>query len=141
MRMLRVCEEYGRKLNLVFSTDENPAKSKSKAIFMTGTLRNVPKPAPLKLYEKELPWVSTATHLGHELHESATMEYDCKCKKGRFIGNSLSIRETFSFAQPAQILKAVQVYCCDLYGSMLWNLFGEQAGQYYRSWNTCTKLV
>ena len=69
------------------------------------------------------------------------MEYDCKCKKGRFIGNSLSIRETFSFAQPAQILKAVQVYCCDLYGSMLWNLFGEQAGQYYHSWNTCTKLV
>ena len=61
---------------------------------------------PLKLYGKDLSWVSSATHLGHELH------YDCKCKRGRFIGNSLSIRETFGYAQPAQVLKAVQVYCC-----------------------------
>ena len=53
---------------------------------------------------------------------------------------SLSIRETFKFANEEQVLKAVQTYCCDFYGSMLWNLYGEQAGQFYRCWNTCTKL-
>ena len=69
------------------------------------------------------------------------MDQDCKCKRARFIDNSVSIRETFHFAKPDQILKAVQVYCCDFYGSMLWNLYGEQANQLFRSWNTCTKLV
>ena len=134
--------EYGKKLNLVFSTDPNPSKSKSKAIYMTGTqLKHLPKPVPLQLYGKELPWVRHATHLGHEMHEDATMDFDCKCKRGKFIESSLSIRETFKFAKPAQVLKAVQTYCCDMYGSMLWNLYGEQAGQFYRSWNTCTKLV
>ena len=34
--MLKRCEDYGQKLNLQFSTDKNPSKSKSKAIFMTG---------------------------------------------------------------------------------------------------------
>ena len=50
------------------------------------------------------------------------------------------MRETFKFARPNQILQAIQVHCCDMYGSMLWNLYGDQAEQYYRCWNTCVKL-
>ena len=78
--------------------------------------------------------------LGHELHENATMDFDCKCKRARFIDSSTSIRETFKFAENQQVLRAVQVYSCDFYGSMLWNLYGDQAGKFYRCWNTCVKL-
>ena len=35
--MLKVCEQYADRLNLFFSTDVDPSKSKSKCIFMTGT--------------------------------------------------------------------------------------------------------
>ena len=108
---------------------------------MTGSkLRHVPKPVPLQLYGRDLPWVSSATHLGHELHENANMDHDCKCKKARFIDNSTTTRETFSFADPQQVLNAVQIYCCDFYGSMLWDLYGTQAEQFYRCWNMCVKL-
>ena len=68
------------------------------------------------------------------------MEYDCKCKRARFIDTSTSIRETFAFADNEQILRAIQIYCCNFYGSMLWNLYGEQAAKFFRCWNTCTKL-
>ena len=52
------------------------------------------------------------------------------------------MRETFRFAEPAQILQqAVKVYCCDFYGCMLWDLYGDQAQQLYRTWNTCVKLA
>ena len=109
---------------------------------MTGPhLRHLPKPLPLQLYGKNLPWVKNATHLGHEIHEDGSMEFDCKCKRGKFNENSLAIRETFKFAQPGEVLKAIQTYCSDFYGSMLWNLYGEEAGKYFRCWNTCTKLV
>ena len=64
------------------------------------------------------------------------MEYDCKCKRGKFIDSSTSIRETFGFAEKQELLRAVQIHCCDLYGSMLWNLFSKQD----RCRNTCTKL-
>ena len=108
---------------------------------MTGTrLRNVQKPAPLQLYGQDLPWVQSATHLGHELHQDANMDHDCKYKRAMFIDNSTTIRETFSFANQQQVLNAVQIYCSDFYGSMLWNLYGEQAAQFFRCWNTYVKL-
>ena len=46
----------------------------------------------------------------------------------------------FKFANPEQILKSIQVHCFDMYGSMLWDIFGQQAAQYYRCWGTCVKL-
>ena len=140
-KMLQVCEQYALELNLVFSTDPDPRKAKSKSIFMTGSrLRHVQKPAPLQLYGNDLPWVTSATHLGHELHQDGTMDYDCKIKRAKFIDTSIDIRETFNFAEQKQVLSAVQTYCSDFYGSMLWNLFGEPADQYFRCWNTCVKL-
>ena len=33
------------------------------------------------------------------------------------------------------------IYCCDHYGSMLWDLFSESTAKYYRCWNTCVKLA
>ena len=35
-KMLSICEKYALDLNLEFSTNEDPKKSKSKSIFMTG---------------------------------------------------------------------------------------------------------
>ena len=76
--MLEISEKYAKKLNLVFSTDPNPSKSKSKSIQRTGPeLCHLPKPVALKLYGEDLPWVSHATHLGHELHENANMDFNC----------------------------------------------------------------
>ena len=77
----------------------DPANSKSKPIFTTGTrLRNATMPTPLKLYGQDLPWVDHATHLGHELHKDGNMDYDCKLKRGRFIDSSTDIREKYKFA-------------------------------------------
>ena len=61
--MVRVCQEYGESHNLIFSTDHNPSKSKTKCMYFCGRLNNVEYPAPDQLYGKELPWVVTADHL------------------------------------------------------------------------------
>ena len=84
--------------------------TKSKCIFMCGPqTRRYADPKPLKLYGKDLPWVSHATHLGHELSKDGTMELDANMKRGQFISNSMDIRSMFSFALPDQILKAVYI--------------------------------
>jgi hypothetical protein len=139
--MLAVCEEFARENNLKFSTDPEPRKSKTKCIFMCGKVNNVQYPVPLQLYGVDLPWVTSATHLGHELHQAGNMEHDARVKRAIFIENSIEIREMFWFAHPAQVLQAVNVYSCHFYGSMLWNLYGPGAGQVFRSWNTCVKLA
>ena len=107
---------------------------------MQGKMRH-PKPVNLKLYGVDLPWVKTATHLGHELSEECNMEQDMKCKRGEFIDQSTGVREAFSFAQPNQILEAVRTYCCSLYGAMTWSLFTDKAKQVFNTWSTCVKLA
>ena len=108
---------------------------------MCGKLTNVQYPASLQLYGVDLPWVTSATHLGHELHQLGSMEHDAKIRRAIFIQNSTDIREMFHFAHPAQVLQAVNVYASHFYGSMLWNLYGPGANQVLRSWNTCAKLA
>ena len=141
-KMLNICEEFGFKNNLKFSTDVNPSKSKTKCMYMCGPNVKSPKyPVPLKLYGKDLPWVRHANHLGHEISEDGSMNLDTNIKRADFIRKSSELRDLFSFALPLQVLGAVTVYSCHFYGSMLWDLFGESAGKVYRSWNTCVKLV
>ena len=88
-QMLTVCEEYAVENNLLFSTDDNPEKSKTKCLYMCGKLGAVQYPAPLKLVGCDLPWVVKGTHLGHELHQSCNMEFDAKCKRAAFIDKSV----------------------------------------------------
>ena len=138
--MLKICEDYAGQNNLEFSTDPNPDKSKSKCIFMCGHLRRA-KPANLQLYGVDLPWVPTATHLGNELSWECSMDQDMKCKRGSFISRSTEVRETFSFAQPNQVLQAVKTYCFDMYGAMIWPLYSAKAQAVFNTWSTCVKLA
>ena len=139
--MVEVCEKYGKEHNLVFSTDPEPAKSKTKCLYFCGRTKNVRYPDPVQLDGKSLPWVQHAEHLGHTLHQTVTMDMDCTRARAKFIGKSLDVREQFNFAKPDQILQIVQLLCTDAYGSMLWDLRSSQAEQYFKSWNTCIKLV
>ena len=120
--MLKLCNHYALKHNLEFSTDPNPVKSKSKCVFMCGTMRNVKYPEKVKLNGNGLPWVESATHIGHELHQMCNMDYDSKVKRAKFINNSVDILDMFKFAHPDQVLRAINVYCGHCYGSMLWDL-------------------
>ena len=139
-KMLKVCELYAEEHNLLFSTDPNPNKSKSKCLYMCGYQDPV-YPLPIQLCGQDLPWVQHAVHLGHELHQLGTMEYDAGIKRAQFIETAMDIQETFKFGRPQEILRAVHVYGGHWYGGMLWDLFGEKVGQLCKSWNTSVKVA
>ena len=112
VQMLDKCESITSQNNLIFSTDPNPSKSKTKCMYMCGKVRDPVYPAPLQLYGVDLPWVVHATHLGHELHQDGSMELDTKMKRAQFIESSAEIREMIGFSHPSQVLNAVQIYTC-----------------------------
>ena len=85
--------------------------------------------------------MASATHLGHELHESGAMDHDITVKRAEFINKSTEIRETFSFASPVEVLRSLEVFAGDLYGSNLWQLCGGMAKQVYHAWDTNIKLA
>ena len=69
------------------------------------------------------------------------MDHDATIKRARFIDKTLELRETFAFAMPGQILKAVQIYASDCYGVMLYDLSSQSSESYFKAWNTCVKLA
>lgn len=137
--MLECCEKLATSHNLQFSTD--PVPEKSKSIFICGKQTRLRKPDKLTLFGAELPWVASADHLGHVLHQSGTMDQDALVKRDRFIDKTVGIRESFSFAYPAHIMKAVQIFACDGYGSMLYDFSSCSSESLFKSWNTCIKLI
>ena len=140
-QMVTVCEEYGSTHNMVFSTDPVPAKSKTKCMLICGKNKVAKYPDPVVLDGQCLPWVETALHLGHTLHQNGTMHQDAKIRRALFIDRSVEVREKLHFANPAEVLRAISVYCCDGYGAMLWPLDADPAQQYFRAWNTAVKLT
>ena len=95
----------------------------------------------LTLDGEQLPWVESAVHLGHVLHQSGTMEKDIGSKRAGFIDETVHVRESFEFASPVEVLHAVKLYVGSHYGSMLWELGSDMARQYFNAWNTCVKLT
>ena len=122
--MLVLVESYGAKLNLTFSSSQDPKKCKSFCLYFVGPRppRKIKYPAPLLLNGVVLPWRTSAVHLGHTLHQDLTFQADAAQGRAGFISSSLAVREQFSFARPAQIMKAVRMLSCLAYGSVLWRL-------------------
>ena len=139
--MLDTASTFVEEVGLKFSTDPDPTRSKSKAIFVTGRRRNIRKPEPLLLSGESLPYVRQATHLGHEFTETGSMDVNTRMLRGAYIGKSLEVQEAFGFAAPTEVLGAVKLYCGDLYGGMLSRMDSEPVKQLTNCWNTTVKDV
>ena len=139
--MVAICEEYGRDHNLVFSTDPNPSKSKTKCVQFSPKRRNVAYPPAIILNGKELLWVAQTDHLGHILHENLSMETDAKKARASFMNRASDLRDNLYFAHPEQKVHAIQLYCCDAYGSMLWQFGSNYADSYFKAWNAQARLA
>ena len=67
------------------------------------------------------------------------MEKDSDRARSKFIHRSMDVLEDLYFANPSQKLKAIQVYCCDAYGSMLWDLGSQYSESFFKCWNSSVK--
>ena len=135
---MSICEDYAKRHNLLFSTDPNPAKSKTKCLFFKCNNREE-IPSPICLNGEALPWVEHAAHLGHELHISGLQELDCNIKRGAYIGETVELLSVLHDIHPQQKLSAIQTYACSFYGSNLFDLYGPSACQLYRAWQVSVR--
>ena len=138
--MVKEAEMFASSHNILFSTDPNPSRRKSKCLWFCGKSGEVAYPAPIVLNGVALPWVETANHLGHELHQICNMEYNARCKRASYIEKTTTIKETFDFARPEQKLSAISIYAGGMYGFALWDLFGQRAESAFKCWDTAVKL-
>ena len=98
-----ISKNWGGGHQLVFSTDPNLSKSKTKCILFCGRVNSVEYPVPVLLDGKELSWVQPGPGPGGYHGPGG------KIRSAEFINRTVEIREQLSFAYSSQVLKD-QVY-------------------------------
>ena len=137
--MIDTCVEYANKHNLVFSTNDNPKKSKTKCMSFLQKMR------PLKdmtLYGKKLPWVYYFIHLGNTIVNNIDgMSQDILEKRAQYIVKNNELVQEFSFAYPSTKCLINNIFNTHFTGSSTWNIFNSASQKLEKSWNVAVRTM
>ena len=132
--MLKTCDIYATSHNLVFSTDINPNKSKTKCIAFLKEDRDLNK---LLLCDNLLPLVKNVKHLGIKLETKfgCILKQDIRGKRAQYIQRNNEIMQEFKFAHPSTKLQLTCIYNTHFTGSVIWDLFSRESIMIENTWN------
>ena len=139
--MIDICQKFTARLNLKFGTNSNPDKSKTKCLIFSKSRKTMNGFKEIRLDGHTLPWVTHVKHLGHILQVDNSKRMDINMKRGTFIGKVNSLLQEFHFAAPHILMKFVTVYCSNIYGSNIWDLFSADIQRLYRSYNVALRTI
>ena len=117
--MITKCEKWAISHNMVFSTNEDVKKSKTKCIIFSKKKSDRLNISKLILNDVPLPFVENCKHLGMNISCDNSFDVDCDMKRGKFIGKVHSLNQELYFASPDIMFKLLNVYCTSFYGSSL----------------------
>ena len=96
--MIRSCEHHAKELNISFSTNDNPKKCKTKCMAILKKDREIKN---ITLGGKQLPWVTSAKHLGCKLTNTAgALTDDLMEKRAVFINKVNELKPGVPFCPP-----------------------------------------
>ena len=145
--MLTICENFATSHSMLFSTDADPAKSKTKCLVFSRTL-NADQVSNVRLNGDSLPWVKSAKHLGN--HLSSKIDLSCFApetktdllqKRAILFDKVHQILQQFGYLNPRLVVKLLSIYSTALYGSCLWQLASAEHLKLNRSWNAAVKMI
>ena len=136
-KMLEICEQFANSHGLIFSTDPDPLKCKTKCIAFT---RKHTILQDVRLCGNVLPWVDTFKHLGNNIsNDRCVTDVDIASKRAQFISKCLELDQEFYFASGRTKLKLNAIYNYHFTGSPIWDLFGKQILSLEASYNRSVK--
>ena len=139
--MINTCSRYATKMNLTFSTNDDPRKSKTKCIAFQRKKKVVRN---LQLKKKSLPWVTSVKHLGTTITNigGCKMDQDLIQKKAMYIAKNNEIIQEFHFAHPRTKVWINNVYNSCFYGAPLWDTSSKNFEKLEKSWNvSCRQML
>ena len=129
--MMDICSTYFEDHGIKISVNKILKKTKTKCLAINVCI----VPANIMLNGRPLPWVDSHYHLGHLIHRDESMCHDLLSERGEFISKIHSLRQEMGDQSPVVFMKLVNIYNTSIYGSNLWDLYGNAARKLYISWN------
>ena len=113
--MLNICEKFASTHSMLFSTDPDPAKRKTKCLLFSR--RKVASPVENVLLNGDLlPWVETAKHLGNHLSSkvnhacySPETRTDLLQKRAILFDKVHQIQQQFGYYNPRLVIKLLSI--------------------------------
>ena len=137
-KLVDICENHAKENDLLFSTDPDPEKSKTKCLAFN--CKNRKSLSNIVLDGNPLPWKEHAKHIGNTLHEDGTMNKDIKCKRAEFINKCINMNQEFQCISCQNQVKLLRIYNSHFTGSCLWSFDSENFKQLTRSWNVNLRI-
>ena len=138
-QMIDSCADFMSSHNLAFSTNPDPRKCKTKCMAFLINDRDI---ATLRLNGNDLPWVTSAKHLGTKVENNTNrMSKDLMEKRAQFINRNNELIQEFRFAHPKTLIRTNNIFNTSLYGCVLWDLFGNEACRLEKTWNVSQLLM
>ena len=145
--MLNICQNFAEKHDMLFSTDPEPKKSKTKCLYFSAKAQKI-NPTPVILNNNPLPWVEKAKHLGNELTTDISLTshstefcHDLLVKRAIFFSRVHSLKQEFSNAPPRLVCELLRIYGTSFFGSVLWTINSSEYSKLVKSWNTAVKSI
>ena len=79
--MVKICENFAKKMNLKLSTHSDPKRSKTKCIIFSPHNKVRVNIAPIILNADPLPWEKEVKHLGNIMQCENNMKQDIAIKE------------------------------------------------------------
>ena len=114
--MLTICENFATSHSMLFSTDDDPAKSKTKCLVFSRSI-SAEQVENVRLNGDILPWVGTAKHLGN--HLSSKINFSCYapetksdllCKRAILFDKVHQIQHQLGYLNPRLVIKLLSIY-------------------------------
>jgi len=133
--MLKICEDYGREFAVIFNA------SKSACLFVSKGSRCYSTLLQFQLDDKPLTFVSEYTHLGHIITANLSDTSDIMFRKNSFCGKVNNVLCYFATCSPDIKFRLMRQYCCDFYGSVLWDLSHPSVDDICAAWRKAARRV
>jgi len=115
-KLLRICENYGTEHSVVFNA------SKSVLLYFTRRARPLYGNVQFYIDGKEISFVTQYTHLGHVISANMNDRHDITSRRNSVCGKLNNLLCYFWKCDPFVKMRLLRNFCCDFYGSSLWDL-------------------
>ena len=131
-RMLDICNKFAAEHYLIFNSKKSLAIKYGKEVNNTEYVL---------LGQDRINWVDSVRHLGNYFNTQLSDITDCMVKRSTFIGSVNKLMANFGHLQAHVLCKIFKTFCCNFYGSPIWDINSPGFRKICITWNIGVRTV
>ena len=135
--LIDTCEKFFTRHGITISTDPIPEKSKTKCLLFG----NIAGAVPVRLYNRDIPYVQQAKLLGNQINIDESSSHDLEKKTCDLRSGYFTLLQEMGDQAPEVYITLIRTYLLHLYGAPLWDIFDDSSNKLWVAWHKIVKQL